>query len=256
MKPDDRRQDIIEHLMAVGSDSVESLAARFEVSAMTVHRDLDALKAEGLLRKVRGGATIEASGQFESDYRYRARVATEEKRRIAARAAALVEPGTSVLVDDGSTSAALVPFLAARRPLTVITNSHTLIEGLKPAAGVELIALGGAFSRKFDGFFGMLTLAALGNLRADTALVSSSAVEGRTAFHQDIEVLEVKRRMMASAAKSYLMVDHQKFGRTALHVMADLGAFDAVVTSRAIGAGRIAALAEQGLDLIFAGEEP
>jgi DeoR/GlpR family transcriptional regulator of sugar metabolism len=255
VKPEDRRRDIIEHLMAVGSDSVESLAARFGVSTMTVHRDLDVLKGEGLLRKMRGGATIESSGQFESDFRFRARVAAEEKRRIAARAAALLEPGTSVLVDDGSTSAQLVPFLAERRPLTVITNSQALIGGLTPATGIEIIALGGSYSRKFNGFFGMLTLAALANLRADAALVSSSAVEGRTAFHQDIEVLEVKRQMMASAVRSYLMVDHRKFGRTALHVMTDLGAFDGVVTTRAIGADRISTLVEQGIELIFAEEE-
>ncbi len=254
MKPDERRLDIIEHLMAVGSDSLESLSARFGVSKMTIHRDLDELMEEGLLRKIRGGATIEASGQFESDFRYRARTGLDEKARIAARAAELVDPGTSVFVDDGSTSEQLVPVLAKRRPLTVITNSQAVISGLTSVAGIEIMALGGAYSRKFNGFFGMLTMSALSNLRADVALVSSSAVDGRTAFHQDVEVLEVKRRMMASAARSYLLVDHRKFGRTALHLMSDLDAFDGVVTTRAIGPGRIATLSEQGIHMIYAGD--
>ena len=63
MKLDDRRRDIVDLLVEEGTVSLDDLAARFAVSKMTIHRDLDDLEAEGLLRKVRGGATIEASGQ-------------------------------------------------------------------------------------------------------------------------------------------------------------------------------------------------
>ncbi|QQA41430.1 DeoR/GlpR family DNA-binding transcription regulator [Pelagovum pacificum] len=254
MKPDDRRDELLEHLMEVGSASLEDLAARFNVSKMTIHRDLDDLERDGLLRKVRGGATIEASGQFESDFRYRARVGVSEKAAIAARAAEFVEPGTSVLVDDGSTTQHLVPFLIEKRPLTVITNSQSVIEGLTGALGIELIALGGSYSRKFNGFFGMLTLAALKNLRADVALLSSSAVQGRTAYHQDQDVLEVKRRMIASASRRYLLVDHQKFGRTALHMMSDLDVFDGVVTSGDLDPRQATLLRDNGIKTIIAEE--
>lgn len=256
MKPDDRRREIIEHLIDVGSDTLETLAARFDVSKMTIHRDLDDLEGEGLLRKVRGGATIEASHQFESDFRYRARVGVPDKARIASIAAGLIEPGTSVLIDDGSTTQALVPHLLECRPLTVITNSQGVIRGLTDAHGIDLIALGGGFSRKFDGFFGGLTLAALRNLRADVALLSSSAVDSRTAFHQDTEVLEVKRRMMASAARSYLLVDPAKFGRTALHVMCELSAFDGIVTSPDLDPGILRDLRDRGLNVITETEVP
>lgn len=254
MKPDDRRDELLEHLMEVGSAALEDLATRFGVSKMTIHRDLDDLERDGLLRKVRGGATIEASGQFESDFRYRARVGATEKAAIAARAAEFVEPGTSVLVDDGSTTQHLVPFLIERRPLTVITNSQSVIEGLTEAHGIDLLALGGSYSRKFNGYFGMLTLAALKTLRADVALLSSSAVEGRTAYHQDQEVLEVKRRMIASAARKYLLVDHQKFGRTALHMMTDLDVFDGVVTSSSLDPRQAANLRDEGIRTIIAEE--
>ncbi|RYE71817.1 MAG: DeoR/GlpR transcriptional regulator, partial [Hyphomicrobiales bacterium] len=95
MKRDDRRRDIIEILVDQGTATLESLAQHFAVSKMTIHRDLDELETEGLLRKTRGGATIESSGQFESDFRYRARVAADEKRSIARRAAQFIEPGMS-----------------------------------------------------------------------------------------------------------------------------------------------------------------
>jgi DeoR/GlpR family transcriptional regulator of sugar metabolism len=203
---------------------------RFDVSRMTIHRDLDDLEAAGLLRKVRGGATIEASAQFESDYRYRERQGAAEKRLIAAHTARLVEPGMSVMVDDSSTAQALVPHLAALRPLTVITNNLSVITGLADRPGIALIALGGTYSQKFNGFFGLMTEEALKGLRADIALVSTSAIHDQAAFHQDQEVVGVKRRMLRSSKRRVLMADHAKFGRTALHFFAELDAFDAVVT--------------------------
>ncbi|MEF2553295.1 DeoR/GlpR family DNA-binding transcription regulator [Aurantimonas sp. A2-1-M11] len=254
MKRDDRRREIVDLLVEEGSATLDRLALQFAVSKMTIHRDLDELEAEGLLRRTRGGATIEASGQFESDFCYRARLAAGEKRAIAARAAEFVQSGMCVMVDDGSTAQDLAPFLRDRLPLTVITNNMAVITELSGAAGIELIALGGSYSRKFNGFFGVVTEAALASLRADIVLLSSSSIEGRTAFHQDQAVLAVKRRMIASSAQRYLMVDHRKFGRTALHLFTDLGVFDGVVTSTALPRERAAALEEDGIRLYLAEE--
>ena len=100
MKRDDRRQKMIDMLVEEGSVSLDEFARQFDVSKMTIHRDLDDLETEGLLRKQRGGATIESSAQFESDYRYRTRKAAAEKRLIAEKAAGLIEPGMSVMLDD------------------------------------------------------------------------------------------------------------------------------------------------------------
>ena len=87
------------------------------------------------------------------------------------------------------------------------------------------------------------------------ALVSSSAIDGRSAFHQNGEVVEIARRMVASATRRYLMVDHREFGRTALHRLTDLGAFDGVVTTRALARETARALSEDGITLHFAEDE-
>lgn len=254
MKAEDRRHEIIELLVVKGTVSVDDMAQRFAVSKMTIHRDLDDLESEGLLRKIRGGATIELSGQFESDFRYRARMAASEKRSIARAAAEFIEPGTSVMIDDGSTSQTIVPYLIEKRPLTIITNNLAVITDLSGQSGLDVIALGGTFSKKFNGFFGVLTEKALEGLRADTLVMSSSSINGRTAFHQDQEVLEVKRRMIASSAKRYLMVDHKKFGRTALHLLSDLSVFDQVITTDALPSETARSLRSEGINLHFASQ--
>ncbi|MCH8532561.1 MAG: DeoR/GlpR family DNA-binding transcription regulator [Saccharospirillum sp.] len=252
MKPEDRRAEIVEFLISQGSASLDELAERFSVSKMTIHRDLDFLESDGLLRKLRGGASIESSGQFESDFRYRAQLSAQEKASITRRAAQFIEPGTSVMIDDGTTSQTIVPWLIEKKPLTVITNNLSIINALTDQSEINLVALGGSFSRKYQGFFGVLTHNTLSALRADVALVSASAIEAGIAYHQDQEILTTKRQMVASSAVSYLMVDHHKFGKTALHRFFRLDAFDGVVVSNELPYHRIRELREMGVKVYIA----
>jgi DeoR/GlpR family transcriptional regulator of sugar metabolism len=255
MKAETRRQEIMDVLMEMGNASVDDLASRFAVSRMTVHRDLDELEQAGLLRKVRGGASIQSSSKFESDFRYRERLATEEKRRIAAAAAGYIEPGQTIIIDDGSTAGFIVEHLTERRPLTVITNNLAVVTQLAGRQGIDLIALGGLYNKKFHGFFGLVAEEALRSLRADMAFLSTSAIHGTAAFHQDQEVVHSKRLMIEASGRCLLLVDHAKFGRSALHFLADLSAFDTVLTGGGL-AGEIAApLRQASINLRIIGED-
>jgi DeoR/GlpR family transcriptional regulator of sugar metabolism len=255
MKSDGRRQGIMDFLLDAGTASVDDLASRFGVSKMTVHRDLDELEESGFLRKVRGGASIQPSGLFESDFRYRQKQAAEEKQRLAAAAVAMIEPGQTVIIDDGSTAGGIAGRLADLRPLTVISNNLAVIQELAGVGGITLIALGGQYSKKFHGFFGLLTEDMLKSLRADVAFLSSSAIHGASAFHQDQEVVQTKRTMMAVAARKYLLVDHGKFGRTALHFLTDLRAFDTVFTGRELEPQVREALDAAGVSMTVVGNK-
>ncbi|MFP8965189.1 DeoR/GlpR family DNA-binding transcription regulator [Pokkaliibacter sp. CJK22405] len=249
MKRDERQQAIMDLLVEHGAVDLEELSQRFEVTRMTVHRDLDELEQSGLLRKVRGGATIEAGTQFESDFRFREKKDTGAKEAMATRALELIEPGMTVMVNDGSMAAVLGEKLKEKRPLTVITNNAAVIDCLKAETGIRLIALGGAYSAKYNGFFGVVTEASLRQLRADVAFLSSPAVSGTSVFHMDDEVVRAKRAMMASAARTCLLINHNRFGRTALHVLADLSEFDTVITDKAPADDARAALEKAGIEL-------
>ena len=218
--------------MANGSVSVDELADRLMVSRMTIYRDLDQLEAHGLLRKVRGGASVHPSSRFESSFRYRARLNEPAKRAIVAAARDLVEPGQAILIDDGSTAGLLAELLSDRRSLSVITNNIQAIQNLADADGIELIVLGGNANAQFNGFFGLLTEQALGSIRADIAFMSPSTICDGAAYHQDQEVTKTKRAMMAAAQRRYLLADSSKFGRTALYLLSSLSAFDEIITDR------------------------
>lgn len=255
MKRETRHQEIMDLLVAEGSVALEDLAQRFGVSKMTVHRDLDDLEQTGLLRKVRGGASIEAGTQFESDFRFRVLQGGPAKRGVARAALKLVEPGMSVIVNDGSTAAVLGAMLPEKRPLTVITNNLAVIDALKTESGITLIAVGGEYSPKFNGFFGLVAEESLARLGADIAFISTPAVAGRQSFHMDADVVRAKRAMITAAARSCLLVNHQRFGQTALHLLADLEEFDTIISDDDPGADASRALAEAGLTLTLAQQE-
>ncbi|HTO34123.1 MAG TPA: DeoR/GlpR family DNA-binding transcription regulator [Pararhizobium sp.] len=232
MKRDERRQGIINLLVESRAVDLDDLAARFAVSKMTIHRDLDDLEQAGVLRKVRGGATIDAGTQFESDFRFRELQEADVKRSIAEAAAELVEPGMTVMINDGSMAAVLGDVLARKKPITIITNNAAIMERNKGENGVTLIGLGGVYSSKFNAFIGIVTEEALSRLRADIAFVSTPAVSGRLAYHMDEAVVRTKRAMIASSRQSCLLINSRRFGHTALHVFADLGDFDTVISDK------------------------
>jgi DeoR/GlpR family transcriptional regulator of sugar metabolism len=232
LKREERRQGIIDLLIETRAVDLDDLASRFAVSKMTIHRDLDDLERTGVLRKVRGGATIDPGTQFESDFRFRELQEADVKRSMAAVAAELVEPGMTVMINDGSMAAMLGDVLARKRPLTIITNNAAIIDRNKAESGAMLIAVGGVYSAKFNAYFGIVAEEALARLRADIAFVSAPAASGRLAYHMDETVVRSKRAMIASSRQSCLMVNSRRFGHTALHVLADLNDFGTIISDK------------------------
>ena len=245
---DERRQHILDRLMENGTVDVGSLSDALDVSRMTIHRDLDQLEEQNLLRKVRGGATIESSLLFESSYAYRSQKATAEKRAVAKAAAEeYLSPGQAVMIDDGTTTEPLAEFLPETAPHTVMTNAFHLMDRLRDARQVELISLGGTYNSNFESFLGLFCEQSIRAMRADVLFVSMSAIKGGVAFHQNQDAARVKRAMMEVAETTILLVDQSKFGRSGLIRLADLEEFDRVLIGGEVDAPVAENLEEKGI---------
>jgi DeoR/GlpR family transcriptional regulator of sugar metabolism len=228
-----RHESIAEIVLREDFVSLKDLAARLDVSLMTIHRDLDELERQGVLRKVRGGATPQPSSLFESNVRYRLTQALPEKAALARAAVAMVEPGQSVMLDESTTGLMLARLLPECAPLTVITNSLIVVQELRSSSEIHLIVLGGDYWPRHDAFCGLACEAAAA-LRADLLFMSTTAISGGIAFQPDQDMAIAKRAMIAAAARRVLLVDHSKFGRVALHRLAPLSDFDLVITDDGI----------------------
>jgi DeoR/GlpR family transcriptional regulator of sugar metabolism len=224
-----RQKRIAEEVMARGTLSAAELANLFDVSLMTIHRDLDELERQGLVRKHRGGVTAQPSGVFESHAAYRLQQRQAEKAAIAALARELVEPGMAIMLDDATTTHALGRQLAGITPLTVVTNYLETINLLAADRGIELIALGGDYDPLHNSFLGARCVEAIESLRVDVLFTSVSGLAEGYTFHQEQHIVAVKRAMLRAAGRRVLLLDSSKLGRVALHRLCPVTDFDQVI---------------------------
>jgi DeoR/GlpR family transcriptional regulator of sugar metabolism len=250
-----RQQRIADHVLAVGSATAAELVELTGVSLMTVHRDVDELARRGLVRRYRGGVSAQPTSVFEAHSEYRRTVHRSEKAAVAAAALPLVEPGSSIMVDDSTTALALVELLESVGPLTVVTNYLPALELLKELPEVRLIALGGDYSRTHDSFGGIGCMESIARMSVDAAFVSTSSMTGAMTYHQEQDIVLVKRAMLGAATRSVLLMDASKAPRRALHQLCPLDEFDALVVDDGID-GELLAEMREHVEVTVAPRDP
>ncbi|MFH9660938.1 DeoR/GlpR family DNA-binding transcription regulator [Streptomyces sp. NPDC017248] len=253
---EERRGRVRERVTSEGFVRTADLAAEFGVSVMTVHRDLDALQAQGWLRKVRGGASSLPSTQFHGSAGERLTTRVRAKQALARAAAGELAPGQVVMIDDSTTCLHLVRHLPGHTPLTVISNSLPVVSALAREPGVALIALGGTYFPAYDAFMGAHTAQSVRAFRADVLFLSTTAVTGGRCYHMSPETVQVKQAMMAAATRRVLLVDHTKFAHQGLYALAPLTDFDLVLVDEAAPAAEVRRLRDSGVRVRTAGHPP
>lgn len=252
LKQDDRLHAITELVLNAGTIRIDDLAEVFQVSSMTIHRDLDFLDQKGILRKTRGAATAVASSLFEASPEYRIRQSRESKDAVARAAFALIEPGQAVMLDDSTTGLHLAQMLPEKQPLTVITNFQRVVDLLIDHPGIQTIVTGGQYYKWCEAYMGTISLNALHTLRADIVFMSSPAVTHGTCYHQHHDAVLIKQAMIDAAEKKVLYLDHSKFTMRALHAHLKVGDFDTVIVDDKTDQKYIDEIRETGVELIIA----
>lgn len=230
--------------------SVTTLAADLGVSASTIRRDLQALDADGALRRIRGGAgTVEAD---EVPFAKVATVASGEKDAVARRAAGLVRDGEVLLLDIGTTTARLARHLRGRR-VTVITSSLAVVDELRDDETVELVVLGGVLRRNYLSMVGMLTEEALRQIRAHRLFLGTSGVrrDGQIMDSTLVEV-PVKRAMIAAAEQTVVLADRGKFPGSGLLPVCGPEDVDVIVTNHGVDEATAMACANARAEVLYA----
>ncbi|MFO1035676.1 MAG: DeoR/GlpR family DNA-binding transcription regulator [Geminicoccaceae bacterium] len=250
-----RRALILERVRQQGGAAIVDLADVVGVSASTVRRDLDYLMREGYLERRHGGALLAEPERttFEPRQDIGAHMARSAKVAIGRRAAALLEPGQSVLFDSSSTVLEAARAIAgAGLRLTACTNDLGIAMALTAADCARILVLGGSVRP------GSLTLTGdpgqsfLDHLHADVALVGIHSLARGRLSETAIEVVAIKRRMIESAARVVVLADSSKFSHPAFCDVCELNRISMVVTDSGIAGDARALLEEQGVALAIA----
>jgi DeoR/GlpR family transcriptional regulator of sugar metabolism len=252
MPAEARRLQIIEILGKSGSGSVSvaALARQFDVSEMTIRRDLDWLQQRSVLSRVHGGAVVFQKDE-EKPFDDRLLQSNPQKNIIGRTAAKLVKEGERIILDAGTTTQQLARNLADCSSLTVITNNIHIMSDLAGCPQIDAIMLGGNLKHLEMCTVGPMVTQALNLLSVDKCFLSIAGFDAQQGLtDQDLREAEVKQAMMRSAREVILVTDSSKWGVVNLVRVASLGQVQRVVTDDLIPPDAVAAFEAAGVEVI------
>ncbi|MDD7928103.1 DeoR/GlpR family DNA-binding transcription regulator [Microbacterium thalli] len=245
-----RKDLLLTRLRADGRIVAKDLAAELGVSEDSIRRDLRELDAAGLAVRVYGGA-VPASPAVV-DYGARQSVATDSKRRVARFAASLIEPGSTVIIDGGTTALATVQALDRALACTIITHSPTVAAALLEHAA-DVIIIGGRLFKHSAVASGAAAVEAARGLRADRFLLGVTGIHDEAGLTTgDPDEAAMKRALAAQAAETFVLGSAEKIGAVSRFAVLPLEDVTGVVVDPDATPAGLAALEKRGVPLLRA----
>lgn len=225
----ERRQQILRYLEEHRSATVKELSACVFASEASVRRDLEALEAQGHVRRTYGGVLLSQYQNSVVPFDLRDADNSTAKEQIAARAADMIPDGSTVMLDASSTARRIVKYLTGRRDLKIITNSQKLFD--EPVGeGIELYCTGGAYRPKNHDFVGAGAERYLLGVTADLLFFSSQGLsEDGEISDVSEEETSLRRVMLARAKKKYFLCDDSKLGVRRVFTLCHKDELDGVI---------------------------
>lgn len=244
MFPVERRKAILEILDKRGSATVEDLSKALFTGEATVRRDLDRMAKEGIITRTHGGAVKIDRGNIDFPLTFRESENTRIKDALCEAAAELISDGQSIFLDGSSTVMRLIPRIAFKKHLKIVTNGVKTAYELSGQGLDSVVCTGGTLSVASASLTGAETVEAVKKFNVDLFFFSCRAVSDNGLSESTQEVAEVKNAMAEHARKNVLLVDSGKFGKTAFCNLDVLDRLDYVITDAAVG-GEIRSLFEK-----------
>jgi DeoR family transcriptional regulator of aga operon len=181
-KQQQRTNFILTALQDTGLVAVDALADQLRVSVVTIRRDLDVLEQQGLLRRTHGGAvSIEPLfyEPFKKDRSFLAQVERQanEKRRIGRAAAALINPGETIAITPGTTTAEIIRGLPLNSKITVVTNTANIAMELSKRKDINVFVTGGHLHGDWFSLVGPSAIRSLENMLIHTMFVGADGID-------------------------------------------------------------------------------
>ena len=245
---EDRRSGIIELLEANGNVRVEDLAERFNVSLVTIRKDLSELETRGLLERTHGGAVFTHKSRFNPSFREKLGLQTQEKNLIAQAALEFIHEGDAIILDAGSTTLALAQAIKEHyHTLTVITNSVPIALELS-GLNWDIVLVGGQMRHHSLALIGPSTLSVLETYHVDKAFLGATGVSVDAGYTTPNPLeAQTKRAMLKAARERYVLADASKLGHATLSSFARLHEVNALVTNAGAPVDVLRALEARGV---------
>lgn len=227
-----RLNSIEQYVIARETATIDELCEAFNVSKNTIRRDLNALEARGHIAKVYGGVTaISSPGAVPMPVR--SGLHSSDKSLIGRLAAEEVEDGDTIFIDSGSTTVCMLKYLATKKRITVVTHSLGALAETSKYENLNLISLGGIYSRPTDSFVGLSAFEALSTMKINKAFMAATGVSITSGMMNTTFLeAEIKRGIVQRATRIYLLADNSKLDRDAVITFCQLESLSGFITDR------------------------
>lgn len=243
-----RQQRMMDLITRDGEVKLSELREMFDVTEMTIRRDLEKLELSGLVRRIFGGAILVGK---DIALQERTGVLTEEKMRIGKRAAELLRPNESIFLDGGSTTLQIAKFIQPELNVTVVTNAINIAQELH-AKRVSTILIGGVLLEQTSTLIGPIAIDNIAQLAFDRVFLGATGLTSNHGFsNSNMHEAEIKRLAITKASDVNIVMDHTKFGTHGLFSFAILASVNRVITDRPPEPSVIEACEEQGVEIVI-----
>jgi DeoR family glycerol-3-phosphate regulon repressor len=247
-----RQRAILDVVRRQVTVSVEELAQQLGVTPQTVRRDVKQMEEAKLLARYHGGVGLPSSVE-NIDYSQRQVMNIEAKRRIAAAVAARVRPGSSLLINIGTTTEEVARALTHHTGLHVVTNNLNVATILAGQPGCEVIVAGGVVRGRDRGIVGEATVDFIRQFRVDIGIIGISSIEPDGTLRDfDSREVKVAQAIIEQSREVWLVADEDKFGRQSLVRLAHLSQIDKLFCDADPPANMKALCADARVELIVA----
>lgn len=247
----ERRQHILDMLHESGRVQVTELSEIFGVSEVSIRNDLAELESKGLLSRVHGGAVSNYDPYYNMSLAQRSNTNRTEKEEIAEKVAEKIADNSTVMMNAGTTTLAVMRHLKDKQNVKIVTNSIVLaLEGAK-YPNLKISLLGGDVNAEYQFVYGTRTLSQLDEYSVDVLVLSADGAdaEGGITTYYDNEA-DICKKMLSRAKKVIVALDYTKIGKVTYRKIADIDKIDIIITNE--GAHGIKSIKERNVDIEFA----
>ena len=275
MLSEQRYEKISDLLENEGSVKTSTLCSLLSASRETIRRDLETMEAQGLLRRIRGGAMkldpVKSDSHMQSvpvqemkseslqyasfDKRQKQHFLNKEK--VARKAAEYISEGQAIALDSGTTALELARVIRHRfHSLTVVTNSLPVAAELADAEGNTLVLTGGIYNSDEKAFTSDLATLIFSRINIDILFLTTCGISvERGITYQRVDEIIVQDRMMEASGKTIVIADSSKIGVNSLVKMCGIDRISMIITDSNAPAEQTKALEQAGVQVVISQDQ-
>lgn len=249
MTLNERQQQMMEQLNAWGEIKVIELKDRFDVTEMTIRRDLEKLEKLGLAKRTFGGAILASKDVALQE---RTTLMAEQKQRIGRLAASLVQSGDSIFIDGGTTTLEVARHLPVQAQITVVTNAINVAAVLAERK-IPTIVAGGVLVETTNSMVGPMAVETISRMAFDKIFLGSTGINPEHGYsNSNMYEAEIKRFAIQKTKEAYVVMDHTKFGARVLFSFAELSQVYTLITDQMPESDLVNAIQSTGSEILVA----